>query len=74
MGAVCVVVFPPFFDQVLGFAQGVEDLAIQEVIHCAAGACKACCPEGRNRGVKLSHGPFSPGLPDPMQAVLRRPP
>ena len=32
VGTFRVVVFPPFFDQDLGFAQAVEDFAVQELV------------------------------------------
>ena len=32
-----IVVVAPFLDQDLGFAQGVEDLAVEEFIRCPAG-------------------------------------
>jgi hypothetical protein len=54
MGSFGVAMVPPSFDDDLGFTQRVEDLAVQQLVHCPAGACKAICQEGRIRPLKLS--------------------
>jgi len=44
----------------------IEDLLIQQLVHCPAGDCKAICREGRRLQLKLSTNPFCIGLPRTM--------
>ena len=61
-----VVIVAPERQFSAGVIQGVENLLVQELVHCPAGDCEAICREGRRLPLELSMKAFCCGLPGAM--------